>query len=333
MYQLLHVAGSEIRQLRATETHIACLHHLSKLRSLELHLSPDADYTDLATLTNLRQLERLHVVAAATQPVEVNNLWQLRQLQSLDLVNMIPLRSLPPHITHLALRAADLADSTLPARARDPLETFGGTLNSIHLHLPVFGNDPLILQTLACLQQASRLQFFFNLENELELSCWCPGRFSQLQSLYICVLHTSAHFAPSWNFATCTGLQSFTVAVSPGQSSCLRSIHSVKVCRFHLQFSGPASWADRCTLLCNSWCISQADVTYEEGDAVTDHLPQYVSDALGALLLTRQAPPVLRVNGMSPTDAASWACRTCCILVKSPRTDSDTDSSDSDDLD
>ena len=243
---------------------------------------------------------------------------------------MVATGDLPCHVTQLHLRAGQQLDAALPVKARDAVLNFSGSLSSACLHMPPFGGDVRHLERIPCLKHLSELHMIISLEGEVSRSKrWFPGVFSHLQSLHITVLGTSALFAPSWDLSPCTSLQNFSLEVFCGQHTDLCRVHHIKVPAFRLHFNILGDGGDRaCPMICHSWSVSKADITYLEFLGVQGELsalPQCVTDAIGALACTMAPPPVITVNGMLPGAAAKLICSRRLDAIPASDTDSDVD--------
>ena len=122
------------------------------------------------------------------------------------------------------------------------------------------------------------------------------------------------------DFSSCTSLVTFSLELCLYGQWMLEGIVNLTSEQFQLHALDKGSVAGNCILNCSSWMLQHANVTYNMEDC-PGRVPNCITDVLGALLCTQRGPPLLRVNGMSITDAVSAAA---AIMVPEPVSDAES---------
>ena len=255
---------------------------------------------DVAPLEPLPHLHSLSVNSSVGRAVHAEQLRQLLPLRALSLNNVVA-SLLPPSLSALSLQASP--EVLLPANAGAPLVVYSGSLHMLWVHMPLFGNDPRSLRKNTSLQHVVELHLHFHFW-EPTRSRWCPG-LSCLQVLHIYHLHPCNYLRPSWDLCTCTSLAELHLHIHASSELCLRGIVNVRAQVVTMDLQSIASGQERCSLDCGSWSLAQAEVTYAKHAGFAGRFPLCVSDAVGALMCTQGDPPAVKVNGMSPAQAAA----------------------------
>ena len=296
------------------QVHLSCLMPFQHLQELHLDLVeglrhnkqfPRLHAVNFAPLTPLPHLHSLSVNSGVGRTVQAVQLRQLLSLRALSLTNVMS-SLLPPSLSALGLQASP--EVLIPASAQESFVVYGGSLQMLRVHMPLFGNDPRSLRRVPSLQPVVELQLQFHFR-EPTRSRWCPG-LPCLQILHIYHLYPCNYLRPSWDLCTCTSLAELHLHIHASSKLCLRGIVRAQVVTVDLQ--GIASGQERCSLDCGSWSLVRAEVTYAR-HAIAGfggRFPLCVSDAVGALMCTHGGPPAVTVNGTTPAQAAAAAAST-----------------------
>ena len=311
--QVCSTAGPLVGRLSAWSTHIPHVHILTELAELDLRLVrgplhrkcyPLLPWIDLAPLSSLQQLRQLTVHSSSYHPLPFGHAEHLTQLRSLSLVNVMPMPGLPPHLSQLLLRAAPYASAWIPTAASNAVQSFEGKLFSVALHMPIFANNPAKLRQVPSIRDAAEVQLDFDIFPDT-VSTWCPYHFSQLAVLHLNIQAACFPFRPQWDLSTCNLLKfclTVNCSLSPPD---LRGLVHVFADNLQLHFTSVNSNHERCLLDCITWRIQQADVT--SGGHAETYIPLCVTDAVGALMLSRYMTPSVTLNGLSFAQAAAQA--------------------------
>ena len=314
---LLRVAGS-VRRLLTVGAYVAHLELLPLLEELFLCLGaadPFVTYarvdTEAAMLVDLTCLASLTSLQSALfmveEPAIIHGLHDLSSLSTLVLHGAIP-TDLPVSLTQLAIAHVQPVEGDLFHAFVGGLitSTRHDTLSNLTLPMHLLSNHPNELQALQGVRHVADLHLVFSLWEENAVSSWCPGFFGQLQVLHLELDRCSFTASPAWDFSTCSSLKSFSISIC-GIRGALQLDQLKNVCTELLvvEFKSWECDRERLCLCCGTWTIGHAEIRYIQADQ--EELPCCVSDVLGALQSAKSGPPMILVNGMSPTAAAAAA--------------------------
>ena len=300
----------KVADSKDTGSYLACIPHLYNLELLEIQMHCSA-YCELSVspFACLQRLQNLKVVGTANAGVSVAGLQQLPRLTALSLIDAYP-SCIPLQVTNMCLTSVVPAPHRFLQPTAALVMGFQGRLAEASLDLSLFDNRAACLAQAACLQGLLRLQL--DICNWTHCgSGWCTWFFSQLEVLQVSFRWTSsapssqAHimYRPEWDLSCCLSLKELHF-IMDSLAVDLRGIKHVTATTFRLDL--PDVYTDpRLALACQSWSLKEAVVTrpgMPEGN-----IAWCVTDAVRALMRTRDGPPVLTVNGMSPVQHAMHA--------------------------